>query len=79
MDFIIKAMILSIDKFIQQPQWKQALPTHAAIFADLTNMFNNVSRDELTNIIHTNFPELSPITHQIYNNPGSVHYKWNTD
>lgn len=42
-------------------------------------MSNNGLREELTNIIHTRFPELRPITHLIYNNPDAVHYKWNTD
>jgi hypothetical protein len=52
MDFIVKSMQLSIDRFIKTKQSLNSLPTRAAVFVDLTNMFNSVSRDELFDIIH---------------------------
>ena len=42
-DFMVKAMQLSNEKFIDYPQRTTKLPTHAAIFFDLTNQFNSVS------------------------------------
>ena len=78
MDFIIKAMQLSIEHSIITPQDNDQLPTRAALFIDLTNMFNQVSREELFNIIHTHFPELTPLTTLIYDSPSHVHYKWNS-
>ncbi len=55
-DFIAKAMQLSIERFINRPQQTQQLPTRAAIFFDLTNQFNSVSREEFFNVIFTSFP-----------------------
>jgi hypothetical protein len=76
MDFIIKSMQLSIERHIITPQNNLQLPTRAALFMDLTNMFNQVSREELFDIIQTSFPELIPLTNLIYDTPASVHYKW---
>lgn len=44
------------EQFIDQPQQNDFTPTRAAIFVDLTNMFNSVSRAELFDIIATDFP-----------------------
>ena len=77
MDFIIKSMQLSIERFIEQPEEKDTLPSRAAIFVDLTNMFNSVSRAELFDIIATDFPELYHLTKLFYAEHGSVHCKWN--
>ena len=77
MDFIIKAMQLSIEHHIIHPQEQNILPTRSALFIDLTNMFNQVSRQELFDIIHSQFPELTPLTNLIYDTPSTVHYKWN--
>ena len=75
MDFIIKSMQLSIEKFIDHPQQQQLTPSRAAIFVDLTNMFNSVSRAELFDIIATDFPELTPLTSLLYTEYGDVYYK----
>jgi hypothetical protein len=77
MDFIIKSMQLSIERFIDQPQQNDFTPTRAAIFVNLTNMFNSVSRAELFDIIATDFPELYQLTTLFYEQHGTVHYKWN--
>jgi hypothetical protein len=76
MDFIIKTMQLSIEKFIDIPQQNNQLPSRAAIFVDLTNMFNSVSRHELFDIINSDFPELSQLTSLLYEDNGNVKYKW---
>ena len=76
MDFIIKTMQLSIEKFIDSPQQRNETPSRAAIFIDLTNMFNSVSRQELFDIIKSDFPELSPLTSLLYEDHGTVKYKW---
>ena len=77
MNFIIKVMQLSLDKFIIQPQRNGLTPSRAAVFIDLTNMFNSVSRKELFNIIHTDFPELSPLASLMYEDNGNVIFKYN--
>ena len=43
-DFVVKAMQLAIEKYMDRPQQKQTLPTRAAIFFNLTNQFNSISR-----------------------------------
>jgi len=70
-------MQLSIEKFIQTPQQTKTLPTRAAIFFDLTNQFNKVSREEFFNVIETSFPEILPLTTLFYHNATTVHHKWN--
>jgi hypothetical protein len=44
------------------PQCTNKLPTHAAVFFNLTNQFNSVSRNEFFIVIETSFPELLPLT-----------------
>jgi hypothetical protein len=76
-DFVVKAMQLSIEKYIDIPQQTNCLPTRAAIFFDLTNQFNSVAREEFKNVITTSFPELLPLVTLFYDQPNTVHYKWN--
>jgi hypothetical protein len=75
-DFVVKAMQLSIEKFIQTPQRTNTLPSRAAVFFDLTNQFNSVSREEFFNVIETSFPEILPLTTLFYQNATTVHHKW---
>jgi hypothetical protein len=76
MDFIIKSMHLSIKKKFNTPQQQNKLPTRSAIFVDLTNMFNAVSREEHFDVINADFPELSPLTSLFYAEEGNVLFKW---
>ena len=76
-NFVVKAMQLSIEKFINYPQHSNKLSTHAAIFFDLTNQFNSVSRKEFFNVIETSFPKLLPLTKLFYHDKANtVHHKW---
>jgi hypothetical protein len=75
-DFVVKAMQLSIEKIIDLPQRTNKLPTSAAVFFDLTNQFNSVSRKEFFNVIKTSFPELIPLTKLFYHKANTVHHKW---
>ena len=75
--FVVKAMQLSIEKYITTPQTQGHLPSRAAIFFDLTNQFNSVSRQEFFHVIASHFPELLPLTLLFYDNPMTVHHKWN--
>jgi len=71
-NFVVKAMQLSIEKFIQTPQQTNTLPTHTAVFFDLTNQFNSVSREEFFNVIETSFPKILPLTTLFYQNATTV-------
>ena len=76
MDFAIKATALQIERYIQIPQAKGELPSRAAIFIDLRNMFNMVSREKLLSIIAEKIPELLPIATLFYGNSGTVNLRW---
>ena len=74
--FVIKAMQLAVEKFIDLPQRANNLPSRAAVFFDLTNQFNSVSRQEFFDVIRQHFPELLPLTTLFYENASTVHHKW---
>jgi hypothetical protein len=76
-DTIINSIHLAIEKYITNRQSAGLPPTRAAIFLDLTNMFNSISRKEFLSVIATSFPELLPIIELFYNKPGKVYYKYN--
>ena len=72
-------MQLSIEKYTQEPQEDEInprLPTRAAVFVDLTYMFNNILRKELLDIVQECFPELVPMARLLYSLPGSVRFRW---
>jgi hypothetical protein len=75
--FVVKALQLAIEKYIDHPKKSGCLPTRAAIIFDLTNQFNYVSREEFKNVIATSFPELLLLVALFYDQPNTVHYKWN--
>ena len=76
MDFIIKAMQLSVGKYIIVPQSKDQAPSRAAVFLDLKNMFNLVKQDKLLEVIHCRYPELSALTNLLYDDAGTAHIQW---
>jgi hypothetical protein len=75
-DIIINTTHLAIEKYITNKQAAGILPTRAAPFLDLTNMFNLISRTEFFNVIATSFPELLPLVNLLYSSPGEVYYKY---
>jgi len=75
-NFITTNMQLQIEKYITTPQSKDKLPSRAAVFFDLTNQFNSVSRQAFFNLIAKSFPEILPLTTLIYEHAGTVHHKW---
>jgi len=75
-NFIITTMQLQVEKYITLPQSTNNLPSHAAVFFDLTNQFNSVSRQAFFNVIAKSFPEIPPLTTLFYKHAGTVHHKW---
>jgi hypothetical protein len=75
-DIIINTMHLTIEKYITNYELNNKTPTRAAVFFDIKNMFNSISRIEFFNVIETSFPELLPLTKLLYDDPGTVHHKW---
>ncbi len=76
-NFVVKATQLAIEKYIDHSQQSGCLPTCTDIFFDLTNQCNSVACKEFKNIIATSFQELLPLVTLFYDQPNTVHYKWN--
>ena len=74
---IINAIQFAIEKYISNNEQQGLPPTRAAVFFDLSNMFNNISCVEFLDIIAASFPELIPLIQLFYDSPGTVHYKFN--
>jgi hypothetical protein len=49
----------------------------AAVFFDLINQFNSVSRQEFFDVIGRHFPKILPLTTLFYGTDMTVHHKWN--
>jgi hypothetical protein len=52
------------------------IPTRAAVFFDLKNQFNSVSRKAFFNVIAKSFPEMLPLTTLFYKHGRTVAHKW---
>jgi hypothetical protein len=52
------------------------LPTWAAVFFNLTDMFNSVSHHSFFQVIAKSFPEILPVTTLFYDQAGTVYHKW---
>jgi hypothetical protein len=61
-NLIINMMQLQVEKYISLPQLTECIPTHAAVFFDLTNQFNSISHEAFFNVIAKSFPEMLPLT-----------------
>jgi hypothetical protein len=75
-NLIINTMQLQVEKYISLPQSTGCIPTRAAVFFDLTNQFNSISRKAFFNVIAKSFPEMLPLTTLFYKHAGTVHHKW---
>ena len=65
-NFITTTMQLQIEKYTTTPQSKDKIPSCAAVFFDLTNQFNTVSREALFKVIEDSFSKILPLTTLIY-------------
>ena len=66
-----------LKKYITNNEQHGLPPTRAAVFFDLSNMFNAISPVEFLDIIATSFPELIPLIQLVYDSPGTAFYKLN--
>ncbi|KAL7528024.1 hypothetical protein ACHAXR_002233, partial [Thalassiosira sp. AJA248-18] len=76
MDFIVKASQLATERCITGPQCRGEAPTRSFVFLDLVNMFNEVSREVVFDIIRVKFPHVLPLVDLLYRDPGTV---WNME
>ena len=77
MDFVVRASQLAIEKYITEPMAQDLpdAPTRCYISLDLKNMFNEISRNKIFEIVEAKFPELLPFIALLYKNPGTVFYR----
>jgi hypothetical protein len=74
-NLIINTMQLQVERYISLPQLTGRIPTHVAVFFDLTNQFNSVSHEAFFNVIAKSFPEMLSLTTLFYKHTGTVHHK----
>jgi len=60
-NLIINTMQLQVEKYISLPQSTGILPSRVAVFFDLTNQFNSISRKAFFKVIADSFPEIPPL------------------
>jgi hypothetical protein len=75
-NLIINTMQLQVKKYISTPMSNNLPPTWAAVFFELTNMFNSVTRHLFFQVIAKSFPEILPVMALFYNQASTVHHKW---
>ena len=73
---INNTMQVQVEKYISLPQSTDTLPSRAAVFFDLTNQFNSVSREAFFKVITDSLPDILPLTTLFYEQAGTVHHKW---
>ena len=93
MDFVIKASQLEVEKYATKPQQSGQAPSRCYISfnlknmfktgVDLKNMFNEISRDKILQVIQAKFPKMLPLVSLLYSDPGTVFFRmadgtWNT-
>jgi hypothetical protein len=73
---INNTMQVQVEKYISLPQSTDTLPSRAAVFFDLTNQFNSVSREAFFKVITDSLPNILPLITLFYEQAGTVHHKW---
>ena len=76
MNFVIKASQLSVEKHITLPMKAGHAPLCCVVSLDLKNMFNEILREKVFEVVEANFPEILPLTKLLYTNPGQVFSRW---
>ena len=75
MDFVIKASQLAVEKYITTPQQSGQAPSRCYISLELKNMFNEISRDKILQVVRDKFPEMLPLVTLLYADPGTVFFR----
>ena len=71
-DFVASTMRLGIEKYINDAEKYNGLPTRSLVSLDIKNMFNAVSRQKLRQILAIEFPELAPFADCLYKEQGQT-------
>ena len=64
-----------MDKFIHRKEAKNKLPTRALVSLDIKNMFNEISRQKLREIIGKRYPGLESFADLLYEEDGHTGVK----
>ena len=74
--FIHHTISLEVGKYIKRNTTTvhHNPPTRCAISLDISNMFNEISREEAMNIVNTHFPHLTNVTSLLLNDPTVCYY-----
>ena len=74
-DMITNTVRLGVDKFIKMEEQNNQLPTRALVSLDIRNMFNEISRQKLREIIEKKYPELQSFADLLYEQNGKTGVK----
>ena len=75
MDFVVKASQLPVEKYTTNKQKQSDAPPRCFVALDLKNMFNELSREKIFEIVKHKYPELLPLVPVLYREPGAVFFK----
>ena len=64
-----------VEKYISDRESSGKLPSRALVSLDILNMFNEISRETLCEIIATNFPSLEGFADMLYEEDGETYVK----
>ena len=70
----LKALQLAVEKYITKPQQSGQAPSRCYISLNLKNMFNEISREKILQVIQAKFPEMLPLVSLLYSDPGTVFF-----
>ncbi|KAL7553176.1 hypothetical protein ACHAWF_017394, partial [Thalassiosira exigua] len=76
MNFVIKATQLAAERYIEQPELRGECPTRSIMYFDFKNMFNEMSREEVMDILEEEYPELVALCWLLYGDGNSVYFNW---
>ena len=75
MNFVVKVLHLAIEKYTTKKHKKRGgAPSRCYISLDLRNMFNEMSRDAIFEIVSSKFPFLLPLDTLLYAKPGTIFF-----
>ena len=61
MNFVLKASLVAVEKYITKKEKNEQAPSHCFISLDISNMFNKISKDKCFEIIEQKYLELLPL------------------
>ncbi|KAL7546780.1 hypothetical protein ACHAWF_010127 [Thalassiosira exigua] len=72
-NFVIKVTQLAAERYIELPELRGDCPSRGIMYFDFENMFNEMSREEVMDILREEYPELVAFCSLLYGDGTSVY------